>query len=102
MAWPFTEKMPERVASYYDFTNSAVSGTVTASTTPCVLGKLIVNGGTMGALVIRDATAASGTRVIATITAPVSGNAFDFNIRCNTGLSVFASAATNYTLTYLR
>ena len=102
MAWPFTGKTPERVVSFYNFTNSTLSGTCSGSSTPCIFGKLIVNGGTTGSLTIRDSTSASGGTVIATIGTPVTGAQYEYNVHCETGLSVYASAATNFTLTYLR
>src|SRR3990172_9205312 len=107
MAWPFTGKTPEYVLSYYDFKNVIASGTSTAtapalSADPLIFGGLTVNGGTMGAITIRDGANASAGTVIANITNPVSATRYEYNVRCSAGLCVFASAATNYTLQYIK
>ena len=103
MAWPFTEKTPQYVVTYFDYVNGiGASGTTSASPTPCVLGNIIVRGGTMGNLVIRDSPNASGGNVIAQIALPTAGKTFEYNVRCNYGLAVFASAATDFVLTILK
>src|SRR3990172_6728824 len=103
MSWPFTGKTPNYVVTHFDYLNGlGLSGTSSASDTPCVLGSMIVRGGTMGNLVIRDSPNASGGSVIAQIALPTAGKTFEYNVRCNNGLAVFASAATDFVMTILK
>lgn len=100
MTWPMGgSKDPGNV--YWDYTYNTVSGTVSALKQPGVLGSILINGGTMGLLTITDNTGSTGGNIIAQFTPSVSGEFFDFGIRCKKGCSIFASAATSYTVTYL-
>lgn len=101
MAFPFGGKEPEKVVECWQYKFSNTSGTCSGFASGGVLGQLIVQGGTLGALTIYDNTAASGT-MIANITAPSGGQQFWFNAIVYKGISVFASAATNYTVTYMK
>ncbi len=101
MPFPFTQgASPQRVLEMWEYKYSNASGTCSASTGPGALGVLNVNGGTLGALVVYDNTAASGANVIANITGPSGGQSYWFNVLCKYGCSVFASAATNFTVTF--
>ena len=102
MGFPFAgNKDPGN--TYWDYTYRTASGTCTAMDGPGVLGSIFINGGTMGIMSITDNTAASGgAGTIATFTPSVSGESFIFDIRCKVGCSIFASAATSYTVTYMR
>ena len=104
MTWPFSGKMPVRIVRHWDvFYSTGLSGTQSASDRPCVLGGITIVGGTMGNLVIRDATGASGGGgVIAQIATPETGRYLQYNVKTNYGLAVYASAATNFTITYLK
>lgn len=100
MTWPMGGgKDPGNV--YWDYTYSNVSGTVSALKQPGVLGSILINGGTMGLLTITDNTGSTGGNIIAQFTPSVSGEFFEFSTRCKKGCSIFASAATAYTVTYL-
>lgn len=87
---------------YWDYTYNTASGTCSAMKGPGVFGAIFINGGTMGLLTITDQTGSTGGNIIAQFTPSVSGEYWDFSIRCNKGLSIFASAATTYTVTYMR
>ena len=101
MVWPLGgSKDPGNF--YWDYKYNYVSGTCTAMTGPGVFGRIFINGGTYGLLTITDQTGATGGGVIAQFTPSVTGQSFEFGVRCYQGLSIFASAATSYTVTYLR
>ena len=101
MAFPFNGRRDSE-NEYWDFYNNKVSGTCTAMAGQGVLGSVFVNGGTYGLLTITDNTGATGGALIAQFTPSVTGESFNFSVRCRYGCSIFASAATNYTVTYLR
>ncbi len=101
MTFPYSQGVsPQRVMEIWEFKHANTSGTCTASKGPGVLGRINVNGGVLGELVVYDNTAASGANVIADITAPSGGQTFQFNALCTFGCSVFASAATDFTVTF--
>ena len=101
MAWPLGgSKDPGNI--YWDYKYNSVSGSCCAVQAPCVLGSIFINGGTYGLITISDNTGATGGNLIAQFTPSVTGEYFDFSVRCFKGLSIFASAATQYTVTYLR
>lgn len=87
---------------FWDYSYNTASGALSAMKGPGVLGSILINGGTMGLLTITDQTGATGGNIIAQITPSNSGEFFDFGIRCKVGCTIYASAATNYTVTYLR
>lgn len=91
---------PRSVFETNDWANVNASGTASGVAGPVVLSRLVVNGGTLGALVIRDGLNASGGTVIATIAGPSAGNVFWYDAFCNLGISIFASAATDFTYVY--
>ena len=102
MGFPFAGRR-EPWNIYWDYTYNTASGTCTAMAGPGVLGRIFINGGTMGIITVTDNTAASGgAGTIASFTPSVTGQSFIFDIRCKVGCSVFASAATSYTVTYMR
>ena len=102
MTFPFGDKRSlENI--YWDFKRNTASGTCSAMAGPGVLGSIFINGGTMGIVTITDGLNASGTGGnIVHFTPSVTGESFDFNVRCRYGCSVFASAATDYTVFFMR
>ena len=92
---------PTKVSECWSVTAKSTSGTLTAAPGPAVLGSIFVCGGTLGFIQVYDNTSASG-KVVANITAPSGGQWFGFNCRMDAGIAVLTTAATNYTLTYVR
>ena len=80
--------------------NIKASGTASGVAGPCILSRVVINGGTLGAMVIRDGANASAGNVLATIAGPSAGNIFWYDAMCINGISIFASAATDYTYVY--
>ena len=79
------------------YKNTSSAATAVHSARPCRLVRIQINGGTMGAITIYDnASAGSGT-VIATISAPVSGQTFNWGCQAVNGITIVTAAATNLT-----
>lgn len=91
---------PRSIFETNDWANVNASGTASGVAGPVVFSRLIINGGTLGVLVVRDGLNASGGSVLATIVGPSAGNVFWYDAFCNTGISIFASAATDFTYVY--
>ncbi|MGW8178095.1 MAG: hypothetical protein ACWGQW_04780 [bacterium] len=62
------------------------------------LVRIMVNGGTLGAITVYDNGAASGT-VVASWTPAAAGN-WEFGVKLSTGLTVVTAAATELTVVY--
>lgn len=102
MAWPNDGAKPVGVVEKWNFVTKFTSGTLSASPGPGVIGSLYINGGTMGAISITDNTAASGGNgTVLRIDTPSGNTFYPLNVMCNKGITLFASAATNITLTYI-
>ena len=82
--------------------NVKVSGTASGVAGPVILSRVVVNGGTLGALVIRDSMDASAGTVLANIAGPSAGHVFWYDAIMMNGISIFASAATDFTYVYKR
>ena len=91
---------PRGIFEVNDWANVNASGTASGVAGPLVLSRVVINGGTLGSLTIRDGLDASGGNVLATIAAPSAGNVFWYDAFCNNGISIFASAATDLTYVY--
>lgn len=64
-----------------------------------VMHNIVIQGGTLGTVIIYDNTAASGT-IIASFDTPTAQTTFTFNSTFATGLTVITSAATKLTVNY--
>lgn len=91
---------PRSVFEVNDWANVKASGTASGVPGPVIFSRLVINGGTLGALVIRDGANASAGSVLATIPGPSAGNVFWYDASFVNGISIFASAATDFTYVY--
>ncbi len=90
----------ERAGSYAHITTAT---TTDVSSVACVLKRVCINGGTAGAVTIRDDTTGGSTTPIAVIAAAAAATpsgVHEFNVKMANGIQVVTAAATDVTIVY--
>jgi hypothetical protein len=80
--------------------NIATADTHVISARPCLLGHLVINGGTMGSITIYDSSAAASGRKIATIAAPIAGYVYPYQCSMLYGIVIVTAEATDISVSF--
>jgi len=88
------------VRENYSYRNITTATTTYVKSAPGTLAGILVNGGTMGAITVKDNTATVTGSTVATIASPTAGQVIPFGIRCSNGIGIVTADNTNLTVIY--
>jgi hypothetical protein len=88
------------VRETYAFSNITSNATTYVKSAPGVLAGILVNGGTMGSVTVKDNTALVVGTTIATITSPFAGQVIPFGVNVSNGICIVTADNTNITVIY--
>jgi len=88
-----------RVEQRFQYAAISTAATTLVKTGAGFLHKLLVPGGTLGAVTVYDSLTASGTIIVPTVT-PVAGGVLIEDVEFFTGLTIQTAAATVLTVSY--
>jgi len=83
----------------YQYVNITAADNTIVKAGPGILKRIMVNGGTLDAVVVYDNTVAAGT-IIATFTPAAAGEVYEYGVYCANGISLNLADATNLTVVY--